>query len=174
MPTTSSTPGSNTAYYVVKTYPIPLLMPLDPFLPDPVIAALDAPLRKFIETAYNRDDYGVPTRATLFPRRQATAAVESVDEPVVAVAQQRSAPDPEPQVGEEPAAKRTTWHDRKLLREDESARHAREDAASGDRQTPPRRTDDAPTKADDTPTGRARTEHSTAAAGRFRPSRTAA
>ena len=153
--------GSNTAYYVVKTYPIPLLMPLDPFLPDPVIAALDAPLRKFIETAYNRDDYSVPTRATLFPRRQAPAAVESVDEPAavesvdepaVAASQQHSAPDPEPQAAEEPAAKRTTWHDRKRLRE-ESARHARVDAEIGDTaddtKTDDAKADDA--KADDTP-----------------------
>ena len=36
-----------------------------------VIAALDAPLRKIIETAYDRSDYGAPTRATFFPRRAA-------------------------------------------------------------------------------------------------------
>ncbi|PRC41722.1 PE-PPE domain-containing protein [Mycobacterium sp. ITM-2017-0098] len=58
--------GSNTHYYVVKTYPIPLLMPLDPFLSDSALAALDAPLRAFIETAYDRTDYSTPARATLF------------------------------------------------------------------------------------------------------------
>lgn len=58
--------GSNTHYYVIKTYPIPLLMPLDPFLSDSAIAALDAPLRKFIETAYDRTDYSTPARASLF------------------------------------------------------------------------------------------------------------
>ncbi|KMO76969.1 putative PPE family protein PPE42 [Mycolicibacterium chlorophenolicum] len=159
---------SNTAYYVVKTYPIPLLIPLDPFLPDPVIAALDAPLRKFIETAYNRDDYSVPTRATLFPRRQATAAVESVDEPAVAPAQQRSAPDPEPQVSEEPqepAAKRTAWHPRKHLRavaDDESASDTTDTDATGSSTTTKTETEtDAPAKADNAPT----TEHSAAAAG---------
>lgn len=165
--------GSNTAYYVVKTYPIPLLIPLDPFLPDPVIAALDAPLRKFIETAYNRDDYSVPTRATLFPRRQATAAVESVDEPAVAAAQQRSAPDPEPQVAEEPQegeTKRTAWHPRKHLRavaaEDESASDTT-DAETADSSTTTKSEPEteAPAKVDKAPAGAVTTEHSSAAAG---------
>jgi hypothetical protein len=58
--------GSNTHYYVIRTYPIPLLMPLDPILSDAAMAALDAPLRKFIETAYDRTDYSTPARASLF------------------------------------------------------------------------------------------------------------
>ncbi len=67
---------SNTKYYVIKTYPVPLLIPLETFLPAPVIAALDAPLRAFIETAYDRTDYSVPTRATLFkPWGQADSVV---------------------------------------------------------------------------------------------------
>lgn len=57
---------SNTAYYVIRTYPVPLLMPLQSFLPASMIAALDAPLRAFIETAYDRSDYSEPTRASLF------------------------------------------------------------------------------------------------------------
>ena len=57
--------GSNTHYYVIKTYPIPLLMPLDPFLSDAAMAALDAPLRRFIESAYDRTDYSQPARAGL-------------------------------------------------------------------------------------------------------------
>ena len=57
---------SNTKYYLIKTYPVPLLMPLESFLPASVIAALDAPLRAFIETAYDRTDYGTPKPATLF------------------------------------------------------------------------------------------------------------
>ena len=56
---------SNTAYYVVKTYPVPLLMPFD-WLPDPILAALDAPLRWFIETAYDRTDYSLPLRSSFF------------------------------------------------------------------------------------------------------------
>ena len=54
---------------------MPLLIPLEAFLPAPVIAALDAPLRAFIETAYDRTGCSVPTRATLFkPWGQADSA----------------------------------------------------------------------------------------------------
>ena len=56
---------SNTAYYVIRTYPVPLLMPLN-WLPDPILAALDAPLRWFIETAYDRTDYSQPLRSQFF------------------------------------------------------------------------------------------------------------
>lgn len=70
--------GSKTHYYVIKTYPVPLLMPLDALLPDVIIAALDAPLRRFIELAYDRSDYSVPTRAKFFgpltPREPSTMA----------------------------------------------------------------------------------------------------
>ncbi|WP_245905942.1 PE-PPE domain-containing protein [Mycolicibacterium palauense] len=77
-------PASNTTYYVIKTYPVPLLMPLDPILPDPVIAALDRPLRKFIELAYDRSDYSAPTRAKFFmplvpPGNNAGAAATADD-----------------------------------------------------------------------------------------------
>lgn len=58
---------SNTEYYVIRTYPVPLLMPLTSILPAPVIAALDAPLRAFIETAYDRSDYSKPTSGALVP-----------------------------------------------------------------------------------------------------------
>jgi PE-PPE domain len=82
--------GSNTHYYVIKTYPIPLLMPLDPFLPDSVIAALDAPLREFIETAYDRTDYSTPARASLFK----PLAPSQADVPTARIADE---PDPEPE-----------------------------------------------------------------------------
>lgn len=73
--------GSNTHYYVVKTYPVPLLMPLTALLPASIIAALDAPLRKFIELAYDRSDYSEPTRAKFFaPLRPLTRAEVTVDE----------------------------------------------------------------------------------------------
>ena len=135
---------TNTTYYVVRTYPIPLLMPLDPFLPDPVIAALDAPLRKIIETAYDRSDYGAPTRATFFPRRAAAPEIASVDQPQVEQEQQRSTPEPQGQdEGRDQRATRTSWTPGKHLREaledakaarDEkkSARHARDDSAVKD------------------------------------------
>ncbi|WP_275571969.1 PE-PPE domain-containing protein [Mycolicibacterium vanbaalenii] len=66
---------SNTHYYVVKTYPVPLLMPVA-WLPDPIIAALDAPLRWFIELAYDRSDYSEPTRAKFFAPLKPLGAVD--------------------------------------------------------------------------------------------------
>ncbi|MEH3143635.1 MAG: PE-PPE domain-containing protein [Mycobacterium kyogaense] len=149
----------NTTYYVVRTYPIPLLMPLDPFLPAPVIAALDAPLRKIIETAYDRSDYGAPTRATIFPRRNAQPQVATVDEPQVVEPEQsqRSTPEPREQdqdQDQDQDHKRTSWTPGKHLREaledakatrDEkkSARHERDgDSASSNDAT----AEDAPKK----------------------------
>ncbi|MGE0778525.1 PE-PPE domain-containing protein [Mycolicibacterium sp.] len=85
-------PGSNTKYYLIKTYPIPLLMPLDPILPDSVIAALDAPLRAFIELAYDRSDYSKPTRAWFFPPLKSLVKTAEADIQTVA-----------PTVGEETA-----------------------------------------------------------------------
>jgi hypothetical protein len=76
--------GSNTHYYVIRTYPIPLLMPLDPILSDAAMAALDAPLRRFIETAYDRTDYSTPARASLFKpfnRGEADVQAARVEEP---------------------------------------------------------------------------------------------
>lgn len=61
--------ATNTTYYVIKTYPVPLLFPVKNILPPKVLAALDAPLRKIIESAYDRGDYGTPTPARLFPPR---------------------------------------------------------------------------------------------------------
>ncbi|BBX18738.1 PE-PPE domain-containing protein [Mycolicibacterium duvalii] len=112
---------SNTAYYVIRTYPVPLLMPLQSFLPAPVIAALDAPLRAFIETAYDRSDYSEPTRASLFkplwPRKvepAAEASTASVDSPAPEMdalddtldddAARRQAETPEPAETHAPAA----------------------------------------------------------------------
>ncbi|CAN5879620.1 hypothetical protein BH10ACT9_BH10ACT9_09040 [soil metagenome] len=61
------TTHGNTSYYLVPTERLPLLMPLTGILPDDVLDALDGPLRAFIETAYDRADYGVPTAAGLVP-----------------------------------------------------------------------------------------------------------
>lgn len=137
---------TKTTYYVVRTYPIPLLIPLDPFLPDAVIAALDAPLRKIIETAYDRSDYSTPTRATFFPRRTAQPEVATVDESpaVEQESQQRSAPEPREQDEDrDQGPRRTSWTPGKHLREaledakaarDEkkSARHEQDDFSSKD------------------------------------------
>lgn len=127
---------TNTTYYLVRTYPIPLLIPLDPFLPDQVIAALDAPLRKIIETAYDRSDYGAPTRATFFPKRTVKPEVATVDasapveqEPVE---QRRQRSEPGDQVEEnrdesgaaERSATRPSWYPGKHLREEVEAANA--------------------------------------------------
>lgn len=58
--------ASNTAYYLVRTPSLPLLMPFERFLPRQILDAVDRPLRWFIETAYDRSDYSRPTRSTLF------------------------------------------------------------------------------------------------------------
>ena len=76
--------GSNTHYYVIKTYPIPLLMPLDPFLSDAAMAALDAPLRRFIESAYDRTDYSQPARAGLFKPVRAEETTTAVPQAAAA------------------------------------------------------------------------------------------
>ena len=114
--------GSNTAYYVVKTYPIPLLMPLDPFLPDPVIAALDAPLRQFIETAYDRSDYSKPTRATFFPHPTPSQTTDQVDGPAVttlsAAERPTSQPAPDESGQSEVRKKKPLWHPHKRDRQE--------------------------------------------------------
>ncbi|VEG51691.1 PE-PPE domain-containing protein [Mycolicibacterium aurum] len=105
--------GSNTHYYVIKTYPIPLLMPLDPFLPDSVIAALDAPLRAFIETAYDRTDYSTPARASLFkplnPVRADMPTAQAAVEPEAESG--AAAPDDEPQRTEQRRAGKSRGYD---------------------------------------------------------------
>ena len=57
--------ASNTAYYLLETPRLPLLMPFEWCLPRHVVDAVAAPLRRIIETAYDRADYGRPTRSTL-------------------------------------------------------------------------------------------------------------
>ncbi|MBX7452270.1 PE-PPE domain-containing protein [Mycolicibacterium sp. 3033] len=163
---------TNTTYYLVRTYPIPLLIPLDPFLPDSVIAALDAPLRKIIETAYDRSDYGAPTRATFFPKRPAKPEVATVDEPQPVAQQsveqqpvtqergQRSAPDDQDEPNgdgggsAERSATRTSWYPGKHLREEleaaNTARHEkkRNRAHADDSSKDTVSSNDAPEKAD--------------------------
>jgi hypothetical protein len=58
----------DTTYYMITTDIIPLLQPLESFVPKPILAALDAPLRVIIENAYDRDiSPGTPTRMKLLP-----------------------------------------------------------------------------------------------------------
>lgn len=71
--------ASNTHYYVLKTYPVPLLMSVA-WLPDPIIAALDVPLRRFIELTYDRSDYSAPKRSTFFASLSAPIPAEPIAE----------------------------------------------------------------------------------------------
>lgn len=58
----------DTDYYLIGTDLLPLLQPLQLFVPRPILSALDAPLRVLIEDAYDRDaGPGVPTPARWWP-----------------------------------------------------------------------------------------------------------
>lgn len=58
----------DTNYYMIATNRLPLLLPLASLgVPEPVLVALDAPLRVMVEWGYKRDvSPGVPTTARLF------------------------------------------------------------------------------------------------------------
>jgi hypothetical protein len=59
----------DTDYYIIPTDTLPLLIPLQQAgVPQPVVAALDAPLRVIVEWGYDRSiSPGVPTKAGLVP-----------------------------------------------------------------------------------------------------------
>lgn len=58
----------DTTYRMITADIVPLLEPLAPFVPAPILHALDAPLRVLIENAYDRDiGPGTPTRARWWP-----------------------------------------------------------------------------------------------------------
>lgn len=58
----------DTTYYLIETDMVPLLQPFQLFVPEPILKAIDAPLRVIIEDAYDRDiGPGVPTQAKWWP-----------------------------------------------------------------------------------------------------------
>jgi hypothetical protein len=57
----------DTTYYLIRTPLVPLLMPLQGIVPEPILGAIDPMLRKFIEMGYDRTDYSKPTKAQLLP-----------------------------------------------------------------------------------------------------------
>lgn len=57
----------NSTYYVIPTAQLPILMPLRGIVPDPILNALDTPLRAIIESGYDRTDYSAPTPLKVFP-----------------------------------------------------------------------------------------------------------
>lgn len=71
----------DTTYYLIPTERLPLLMPFTGLVPEPVLDAVDAPLRRVVELGYDRTDYSEPTAARLFPPlrlpRRAAAETEN-------------------------------------------------------------------------------------------------
>jgi hypothetical protein len=57
----------STTYYLIPTARLPLLMPFSGIVPDPVLDAMDTPLRALVELGYDRTDYSAPTPAKLTP-----------------------------------------------------------------------------------------------------------
>ncbi len=64
----------DTSYYLVETDIVPILQPLDLLMPEPILKAIDAPLRVIIEDAYDRDiGPGTPTRFSWWPTNDVLA-----------------------------------------------------------------------------------------------------
>jgi len=57
----------STTYYLIHTDLLPILMPLAGVLPEPLLKALDAPLRVLVELGYDRMDYSNAVGAGLLP-----------------------------------------------------------------------------------------------------------
>jgi len=57
----------DTTYYLIPTEQLPILMPFNGIVPDPVLKALDPPLRYLVELGYDRENYSTPTPAGLVP-----------------------------------------------------------------------------------------------------------
>lgn len=57
----------DTTYYLIPTERLPLLMPFTGIVPEPILDALDPPLRVLVETGYDRTDYSQPTAAKPIP-----------------------------------------------------------------------------------------------------------
>lgn len=70
----------DTAYYLIPTPRLPLLMPLAQLgVPDPILAALDPPLRVLVEAGYDRTiSPGQPTPAGLVPSVNPLKLAENV------------------------------------------------------------------------------------------------
>src|SRR4029079_16002437 len=48
--------ATNTEYYLIPSDRLPLLMPFDGIVPDPILDAADPPLRVLVELGYRRTD----------------------------------------------------------------------------------------------------------------------
>ncbi|HEX5144745.1 MAG TPA: PE-PPE domain-containing protein [Mycobacterium sp.] len=56
----------STTYYLIHTDLLPLLMPLQGLIPEPILKAIDAPLRVLVELGYDRKNYGAAAGAGWF------------------------------------------------------------------------------------------------------------
>lgn len=74
----------DTTYYLIRTPRLPLLMPLSGIVSDPILDALDAPLRALVELGYDRTDYSRPTGAKLLPPIAAVAQPAGARSPAAA------------------------------------------------------------------------------------------
>ncbi len=75
----------DTTYYLIPTERLPLLMPFTGLVPEPVLDAVDPPLRRVVELGYDRTDYSEPTTAQLLPPlRLPRRAVDDTETPEVA------------------------------------------------------------------------------------------
>ncbi|CAJ1582002.1 PE-PPE domain-containing protein [[Mycobacterium] wendilense] len=70
----------DTTYYLIPTDRLPLLRPFDGIVPEPILAAVNEPLRVLVETGYDRTDYSAPTRAKLIPKINPVELAEDLAE----------------------------------------------------------------------------------------------
>ncbi|MCI4675228.1 PE-PPE domain-containing protein [Candidatus Mycolicibacterium alkanivorans] len=82
----------DTTYYLIRTPRLPLLMPLSGIVPDPILDALDPPLRALVELGYDRTDYSQPTTARLLPSIGAVQPVAASAQAAVSTAPVPSVP----------------------------------------------------------------------------------
>jgi hypothetical protein len=75
--------ATKTTYYLIPTDRLPLLMPFDGIVPDPILDAADAPLRAIVELGYDRSDYGKPTTAGIAPAVNPITAATQIGDATV-------------------------------------------------------------------------------------------
>jgi hypothetical protein len=92
--------GGSTTSYLVPTEKLPLVQPLrDIGIPEPVVAAIEQPLKVIVDGGYSRND--APDAAAVIPRGATSVRPESLTQPEPEsqrdeIDQPKPAPDPEP------------------------------------------------------------------------------
>jgi PE-PPE domain len=67
---------------LIPTKELPLLMPFNGIVPDPILKALDPPLRFLVELGYDRTDYSRPTPAKLIPDADPNGLTDVQTQPI--------------------------------------------------------------------------------------------